>query len=174
MKAQWCDPLYKGPGSELAKPNVQLDGTALKPLSTTPRVPEAKFPPLTAEEIQSQLAKGRAKLPPASYGILSVKLKAPSSLQGNLKGRRGTVVQMKGKLRSPAKVKIDQAMLKRRSSTIFQKPSDTLRKVSRAVGFVARKSTMASAASFSKQFKDVKPVYLDILRPLDTPFKSDE
>ncbi|KAF0699445.1 Aste57867_9987 [Aphanomyces stellatus] len=159
MKAQWCDPLYKGAGSEIAKPNVFPEQSRTR-LSTSPRIHETKFPPLTLDETQIRLARERPKLPPPSYGILSLKIKA-SSPMASTSARRGTVVTVKGKVREPGKMRRDSMMLRRRTSTIFNKSSDVVRKASRAVGF-ARKPTMAPHV-LTKQFKDVKAVYLDIL-----------
>ncbi|RHY47634.1 hypothetical protein DYB30_012493 [Aphanomyces astaci] len=141
IKAQWCDPLYKGPGSELAKPNLHLD---LNVLSTTRRTPDTKFPQLTTDDAKQTSDDGKAKLGSSCR---------PSS----------TAVKF-SKLR---KGKMNAAQLKRRSTNVFGKPTDTLRKVSRVVGFVARKNAAQTSVAISKQYKDVKPVYLDILRPLD-------
>ncbi|RHY96428.1 hypothetical protein DYB37_004304 [Aphanomyces astaci] len=150
IKAQWCDPLYKGPGSELAKPNLHLD---LNVLSTTRRTPDTKFPQLTTDDAKQTTDDGKAKL-----GYFSAKGPTASS-------HRPTSTAVKfSKLR---KGKTNAAQLKRRSSNIFGKSTDTLRKVSRVVGFVARKNATQTSVAISKQYKDVKPVYLDILRPLD-------
>ncbi|CAK4110174.1 unnamed protein product [Aphanomyces euteiches] len=152
MKAQWCDPLYRGPGSEIAKPDLHLDDAA-KTLSTYPRVQTTTFPPLSHEDLKLHEAKHRSKLPPETYGIHT--LKPPTVPATRLDFRRSSVF----KLPKPAQAKGDGAMFRRRTSIVFHRPTESTRKLSQAV---ARKST-APVLSMSKQFKDAKPIYLDIL-----------
>ncbi|KAG9403232.1 hypothetical protein AC1031_005879 [Aphanomyces cochlioides] len=152
MKAQWCDPLYRGPGSEIAKPDLHLDDAA-NTLSTYPRVQTTTFPPLSKEDLKLHEAKNRSKLPPETYGIHTLK---PATVPATrLDFRRSSVF----KLPKPVQVKGDGAMFRRRTSIVFHRPTESTRKLSQAV---ARKST-APVLSMPKQFKDAKPIYLDIL-----------
>ncbi|KDO21025.1 hypothetical protein SPRG_13953 [Saprolegnia parasitica CBS 223.65] len=59
----WCDPKYAGPGSEIAKPDVNLIAQA-QHLSQFPRAREVKFAPLTEEEAERELERQKPKPPP--------------------------------------------------------------------------------------------------------------
>ncbi|EQC26214.1 hypothetical protein SDRG_15950 [Saprolegnia diclina VS20] len=147
----WCDPKYAGPGSEIAKPDIDLVAQA-QHLSQCPRALEVKFAPLTEEEAERELERQKPKPPAASFGISTLRIKRSSPLHAKLE-------------RSTRALSLRYSASRRQLDALTGILPDVRASSRHLLPNARRQTRLASLGRTNekKHLKEVRPVYLGIL-----------
>ncbi|OQR82548.1 hypothetical protein ACHHYP_15876 [Achlya hypogyna] len=150
--AVWCDPVYAGPGSEVAKPDIDLPALS-QHLSQHPRPLDVRFAPLTEQEEALVLERQKPKPPAPSFGIATLKLKRSSPLHAKM--QRSTRALTERFNASSRQLQLLSGIL----------PEPVHRRESIKAPPPRRQTRLDSLgrSNEKKHLKEVKPVYLGIL-----------